>query len=161
MTPRIEHLIEKKLIGKRLKMSLSDDKTQELWQSFMSRRKEIKNCITTELYCMQVYDISVDYTNFNQNTEFEKWAVTEVSDFDTVPDGMETYKLGGGKYAVFIHKGNSDTFYKTSQYIHETWLPNSEYVLDYREHFEILGEKYKRNDVNSEEEIWIPIKEKD
>jgi AraC family transcriptional regulator len=38
-------------------------------------------------------------------------------------------------------------------------LPLSkEYELDDRPHFEILGDKYKNNDPNSEEEIWIPIK---
>ncbi len=39
-------------------------------------------------------------------------------------------------------------------------LPNSEYELENRPHFEVLGEKYKNNDPNSEEEIWIPIKKK-
>jgi len=32
--------------------------------------------------------------------------------------------------------------------------------LDNRPHFEVLGEKYKNGDPESEEEIWIPVKEK-
>ncbi|MFM9945765.1 MAG: GyrI-like domain-containing protein, partial [Bacteroidia bacterium] len=44
--------------------------------------------------------------------------------------------------------------------IYGTWIPNSEYNLDNRPHFEILGEKYKNNHPDSEEEIWIPIKPK-
>ena len=36
----------------------------------------------------------------------------------------------------------------------------SKYSIDNRPHFEIIGEKYKNNDPNSEEEIWIPIKPK-
>ncbi|WP_371811654.1 GyrI-like domain-containing protein [Flavobacterium sp. M31R6] len=40
-----------------------------------------------------------------------------------------------------------------------TWIPNSKYDLDHRPHFEILGAKYKKDDPNSEEEIWVPIKE--
>ncbi|MEP1984886.1 MAG: GyrI-like domain-containing protein, partial [Maribacter dokdonensis] len=40
------------------------------------------------------------------------------------------------------------------------WIPNSEYQLDGRPHFEVLGAKYKNNDPNSEEEVWIPIKAK-
>jgi AraC family transcriptional regulator len=32
--------------------------------------------------------------------------------------------------------------------------------LDNRPHFEILGEKYKQGSPDSEEEIWIPVKEK-
>ncbi len=63
-----------------------------------------------------------------------------------------------GLYAVFIHKGDASTAPKTFEYIFGTWLPNSEYLLDNRPHFEILGEKYKNEDPNSEEEVWIPIK---
>lgn len=158
MTPRIEILLEKKLIGKRLQMSLANNKTKELWQSFMPRRKEIQNSIGTDLYSMQVYD-SLYFTTFDSNNRFEKWATIEVKDFHTIPDEMETFTLPSGLYAVFFYKGlNTDT--QIFQYIFGTWLPNSEYVLDNRPHFEILGEQYKNNDPNSEEEIWIPIKEK-
>jgi AraC family transcriptional regulator len=157
MEPRIETLTEKKLIGKRLTMSLSDNKTRELWQSFMQRRKEIKNNIGTGLYSMQVFDPSY-FKNFNPNTKFEKWATIEVTDFNTVPDVMETITLPSGLYAVFLHKGAASTGPKTFQYIFGTWLPGSDYVLDKRPHFEILGEKYKNEDPDSEEEIWIPVK---
>ena len=46
---------EKKLISKRLKMSLADNKTGELWRSFMPRRKEITNNLTSDLISMAVY----------------------------------------------------------------------------------------------------------
>jgi AraC family transcriptional regulator len=158
MTPRIEILSEKKLIGKRLQMSLANNKTKELWQSFMPRRKEIQNSIGTDLYSMQVYD-PFYFNTFDPNNLFEKWATIEVTNFDTIPDEMETFTLPSGLYAVFFYKGsNTDT--QIFQYIFGTWLPNSEYVLDNRPHFEILGEKYKNSNPNSEEEIWIPIKEK-
>ncbi|MGE5679943.1 MAG: GyrI-like domain-containing protein [Bacillota bacterium] len=158
--PRIETLPEKKLIGRHLKMSLSNNRTSELWRSFMPLRIEIKNSVTDDLFSMQVYGSSFDFKNFNPDLEFEKWAAVEVSDFDSIPDGMEPYTLIGGLYAVFIHKGAASTGYKTFQFIFGTWLPKSEFELDNREHFEILGEKYKNDDPESEEEIWIPIKHK-
>lgn len=161
MQARIETLPEKKLIGKHLSMKLSNNKTFELWQSFMRDRNAIKNSITTDLLSMQVYDKDLDFKDFNLNTEFEKWAVTEVSDFDNIPDGMEAFTLAGGLYAVFMHKGDTSTAAQTFQYIFGTWLPASDYLLDNRPHFEILGEKYKNNDPNSEEEVWIPIKWKE
>jgi AraC family transcriptional regulator len=34
------------------------------------------------------------------------------------------------------------------------------FEVDDRPHFEILGIRYRNNDPNSEEEIWIPIIEK-
>ncbi len=154
MQPRIEILSAKKLVGKRLKMSLAENRTFELWRNFMPRRKEIKNNLTADLFSMQVYEEILVY---NPIAIFEKWAAVEVSDFEHIPEGMESYILAGGKYAVFQQKGHSTDVF---QYIFGTWLPNSDYELDNREHFELLGEKYKNNDPNSEEEIWIPIKEK-
>ncbi|MBL8080020.1 MAG: GyrI-like domain-containing protein [Anaerolineales bacterium] len=154
----METLIEKKLIGKRMTMSLSNNKTGELWRSFMPRRREIGNKLNSEMFSMQVYDGPVDLGNLDQ--EFEKWAAVEVSDFDAIPDGMETFTLKGGLYAVFQYKGSS-TDNTIFQFIFGTWLPNSDYLLDNRPHFEILGEKYKNGDPNSEEDIWIPIKPKE
>jgi AraC family transcriptional regulator len=52
MEPNIELLAEKKLIGKRMTMSLSNNKTGELWQSFMPRRKEIQNNLTNDMISM-------------------------------------------------------------------------------------------------------------
>lgn len=48
MQPRIETLKEKKLIAKRMKMSLTDSKTGELWGKFVPRSKEIANRLTTK-----------------------------------------------------------------------------------------------------------------
>ena len=42
----------------------------------------------------------------------------------------------------------------------EPGYQNRLYILDNRPHFEVLGGKYKNNDSNSEEEIWIPVKQK-
>lgn len=160
MNPLIKTLPEKKLIGKRLRMSLAENRTGELWRSFMPRRNEIQNKTTTDLISMQVYDPSFDFQNFNLAAEFDKWAVVEVSDFGTIPNGMESLILPGGLYAVFIHKGPASEGERTFRYIFGTWLPASDFVLDNRPHFEILGENYKPDSPDSEEEIWIPVKNK-
>jgi AraC family transcriptional regulator len=159
MIPRIQVLAEKKLIGKRMSMSLAENKTIELWKSFMPRRKEIINTVGKELFSMQIYP-PMYFENFNPDVEFEKWAAVEVSDNNSVPEEMEKFVLIGGLYAVFIHKGPASEGPKTFQYIFGTWLPNSEYLIDSRPHFEILSEKYKNDQPDSEEEIWIPIKAK-
>jgi AraC family transcriptional regulator len=156
MNVRIETSTEKKLMGMRLTMSLSNNKTGDLWARFMKQRKEIQNNIDTNLYSMQIYD-PLYYTNFNPAAVFEKWATVEVTDFDLVPPEMETYTLTEGLYAVFSYKGAASEGAKAFQYIFTIWLPNSIYTLDNRPHFEILGTKYKNEDPDSEEEIWIPI----
>ena len=127
----------------------------------MLRRKEIKNSIGTDLFSVQVYSPTTIFENFTPHTPFEKWAAVEVSDFNTIPDGMEAYTLTGGLYAVFLHKGAAGTAPETFQYIFTEWLPASEYLFDNsRAQFEIMGEKYKNNHPDSEEEVWVPIKKK-
>lgn len=158
MKPKIKTCKEKKLVGKRLRMSFADYRIGELWKSFGSARKEITNNLNNELISMTVYQ-PTHFSNFKPTNEFEKWATVEVSDFDSVPHALETFILPGGLYGVLDYKGLS-TDHSIFQYLFETWLPDSDYVLDNRPHFEVLGEKYKNNDPDSEEEIWIPIKDK-
>jgi AraC family transcriptional regulator len=159
MLPEIINLTSKKLIGMHLDMCLAENKTAALWQRFMPRRKEIVRAVGNDLYALQVYPASFDFKIFSPIEVFEKWATVEVSDYEVIPHGMEAYPLIGGLYAVFHYKGlstDTDIF----QYIYGEWLPQSTvYVLDNRPHFEVLGEKYKNNDSDSEEDIWIPIKE--
>jgi len=156
MEPQINKILKKKYIGIRLKMSIANNKTGELWRSFMPARKKIKNNINSELVSLQIYD---EGFNFNSDTQYEKWALAEVTDFKNVPKNMEPFTLESGLYAVFHYKGNSNDT-RIFRYIFTKWLPKSTYQLDNRPHFEVLGEKYKNNDPNSEEEIWIPIKKK-
>jgi AraC family transcriptional regulator len=159
MQPRIVTLNEKKLIGKRIKMSFSNNKTYELWRSFMPRKKDIRNVISSDLYSIEVYGRAF-FDNFSPETEFEKWAAVEVTDFNTVPDDMESITLSGGLHAVFLYQGPASAASKLYQYILGTWLPGSDFLLDNRPHFALMGPKYKNEDPNSEEEIWIPIKRK-
>ena len=96
---------------------------------------------------------------FHPKNEFERWATVEVTHYDHVPPDMESFDLIGGLYAVFEYKGPSGDP-SIFQYIFDIWLPASDYDLDNRPHFEVLGERYQSNKPESEEEIWIPIKKK-
>jgi AraC family transcriptional regulator len=156
MENRIEHLEEKKLIGKRMTMSFAANTTADLWKSFMPQRHEILHGVGDELYSTQIYPKNF-FENFNPMTPFEKWAALEVSDIREIPPGMEATVLPAGLYAVFLYKGPANSP-APFQYIFQTWLPASGYELDTRPHFELLGEHYKNNDPNSEEELWIPVR---
>lgn len=158
MKPRIEILKQKKLVGLNMKLSLANYNIVTLWKRFGPRRKEITNNLTSDLISLAIYTPN-HFKDFNPTNEFERWATVEVSDFDEVPSGMDTFELQGGLYAVFDYKGlNTDN--AIYRYIFEGWLPNSVYKLDHRPHFEMLGAKYKNNDPDSEEEIWIPIQKR-
>ena len=157
MTPRIEKLSKKKLLGISLTMSVLNNKTGQLWGEFGPRIQEIKNRTSQDKISMQVYPSSY-FEGFNPKLEFDKWATVEVEDFNQIPKGIKVFELEGGLYAVFDYKGlSSDN--SIFQYIYTEWLPKSNYILDDRPHFEVLGPNYNNNDPESEEDIWIPIKE--
>lgn len=157
MESRFETLTEKKFVGNRVMMSSADNKTFDLWRNFMPQRKAIQNVVGTELYSIEVYPKGF-FERFDPNAEFEKWAAVEVADFETVADGLEIIVVPGGDYAVFSYKGLSGEGAKAYRYIFAEWLPKSGYSLDSRPHFAKMGEKYKNDDPNSEEELWIPVK---
>ena len=154
--PQIVQGPERKIVGVSQKMSLATHDVARLWGVFMPRRKEIQNTISKELLSLAIYSED-HFISFDPNRVFEKWAGVEVSAFPKRPSSMEAVVIPSGLYAVFHYKGRStdQTIYR---YIFQQWLPKSGYELDNRPHFEILGEKYRNNDPESEEEIWIPIR---
>ena len=157
MTPKIVSIPAKKLIGYSIEMSLLDNQTQTIWQLFMPRLKEIKNAVSADLFSLQNYPDDY-FTNFTPETIFTKWAAVEVKNFENIPEGFEKLEIPSGKYAVFLHKGNTEMFSKTAQYIYTEWFPNSGFQLDNKPHFEVLGDNYLGHEnPESEEEIWIPI----
>ena len=160
MQPKIEMLEEKKLIGQKLRMSLAHNKTGELWRSFMPRRGEIKNPAGPELFSVEVFGDPDYFRNFDPAREFEKWAAVAVADFETVPEGMESLIVPAGLYAVFHYKGRPSEAQPTFQYIYGQWLPASGYLLDNRPHLAVMGAKYKGEDPESEEDLWIPVQKK-
>lgn len=160
MEPRIELLNEKKLIGKKVRMSFSNDRTVELWKSFGPMKKEIKKSVSPDLYSVDIYNDTRFFVDFNPSKEFDKWAAMEVNDFEEIPEGLEQLVIPRGQYAVFHYKGNPSEAAKTFQYIYGVWLPGSEYEMDDRPYFALMGEKYKGEHPDSEEEFWVPIKNK-
>jgi AraC family transcriptional regulator len=159
MDPKIETLNELKLVGMKTKMSFANNKTRELWQSFMPRKKEIIQAVDIELYSVEVYDPGF-FKNFSPANEFEKWAAVKVKTLETVPQNMDSLIIHAGEYAVFHYKGKPSEGQKFYQFIYTQWLPGSGYELDNRPHFALMGEKYKGEDPESEEDIWIPIQKK-
>lgn len=158
MDYKVVEIPGRKLIGYSIEMSLVENKTNEIWKKFMPRLKEITNAKSADLYSLQVYPNNY-YLEFSPFTTFTKWAAIEVKDFENIPENFEQFKLPTGKYAVFLHKGNTEQFVQTAQYIYEEWLPNSGFELDNRPHFELLGDNYLGHEnPDSEEEIWVPIK---
>ena len=138
-------------------MSFLKDQTAELWKAFMPFRNAVPHRVGTHYMSMQVYPAE-SAGNITPTSIFRKWAVVEVSEVYALPDGMVSYDLSGGKYAVFIHHGPASAFGETMKHIFQVWLPSSGFQIDSREHFELLEEGYSPSDPQAREEIWIPIK---
>ena len=160
MEPKIIITKEIKLVGMRTKTSINNSKTVGLWKQFMPRKEEISNIRNKWYYSVQRYDADLKMKNFTPDTVFETAAAVEVKSFKDIPQNMESFVIQEGTYAVFMHKGATETFHKTADFIFSVWLPNSKYELDNnRKHFEIMKEKYLGPDnPDSEEEVWVPIK---
>lgn len=158
--PEIRMLRPKLLVGKHLNMNLQNNRTAELWRSFMPMRHQLLHKVTSDLISMQVYPDQFKFVPFNIAANFEKWATVEVSKVENLPEGFDTFELTGGEYAVFLYKGavvNAAPFFRM---IFEEWLPASGFELRQAPHFELLGEKYSNTSPDSEEEIWIPVNKK-
>lgn len=157
LEPVIEKIEAKKLVGKSISMSLMDNKTFDLFSEFMPIRNKISNTVSNDIFEVLVYD-EIYFKTFNPNNTFTKWATVEVSVVEDLPNGTSLLNLASGLYAMFTYKGLAKDIGTLMTYIYSDWLPKSEYELDHRPHFNILGAKYKNNNPESEETVWIPIK---
>lgn len=157
--PKIESLQQKTIVGMRMRLNFANFAVGSLWARFMPRCATVKNRIGKELFSLAVYPENFSFSKggFNAEIYFERWAGVEVESPKDMPDEMESLVVPAGLYAIFHYKGlNTDT--SIYEYIHGEWLPGSPYVLDTRPHFELLGEKYRNGDPNSEEDIYIPVR---
>ncbi len=157
MKTSIESRAETKLIGKKIRMSHAINKTQFLWQDFMTNNKEIKNAFGSDLYSVEVYDRNF-LGKYSPHVSYEKWAAVKVSTIDAISDGFESVILPKGRYAVVLYKGKASKAGKLYQYMLSTLIPNSDLQLDHRPHFANMGEKNKNDHEDSEETLWFPIR---
>ncbi|MFM7671956.1 MAG: GyrI-like domain-containing protein [Bacteroidota bacterium] len=143
-----------RLAGFYKEMSLIDNHTVTLWQSFIPHLRSLKHRVGQHLISLQEYPPDY-FESFQPGRSFKKWALAEVSSIEE--SGEFEYITVHGMYAVFSYQGTPVDFSVAFQQILFEWLPNSGFQLDQRPHFEWLGKKYKRNEPTSEEEVWVPI----
>ncbi len=98
--------------------------------------------------------------------EFDYYMGVEVSNYNEIPEGMETITIPAGNYAVtsFTKRGNMDVL-MTVKYITEKWIPENGYTEDhqkpgciyYEESF-ITGYEESGYDGNLTAKVFIPVK---
>ena len=155
--PKIIDYPKTRLIGSRLRMSFSADRTSELWRGFGIVRPTVEGRLGGESYSVKVYDASYSFKRSDPTAEFDKWAAVAVSDDSDVSVGLESLIIPAGKYAEFIHKGPASAAPNIFGYIFSEWLPSSAFELDLRPHFEILPEDYDPFAKDAIERVLIPV----
>jgi len=158
MIPVVKQMSDKLIVGRKIATSSAQYIPFELWSKFMPKRKEILHTVSAALYSVQVFQENTFLSStFNENTLFDMWAAVEVSKFEHIPTDMESTILVGGAFVTFILKGEKPTLTDHYNYLINDWLPKEGYRIDNRAHFQVMGDTFKRNDPNSEEEVRIPI----
>ena len=141
------------LCGASAPMTLRTFTPWTLWSKVMPQLSRVSNRKNKDLISLRSFE-GIPVFGPTGDPNFTYWGGAEV----TGPNvGLEHLEIPPGAYAVFHYKGlSSDS--SVWRYIYNEWLPNSPWELDHRPHFERLGAKYKNEDPNSEEDIYIPVR---
>jgi len=155
----ISHIEPKLLAGQKIWTSISSQETAKLWAPFRRAIREKEGLSPKKFYSIGRYGREMSIESFSIDSFFEKCAAIEIP-LAECPVGFEEIKLEGGLYAVFSHRGSVTKFQATLQYFMLSWLPESNYQLDDRSHFETFDETYDPFAEDSVELVHIPIIEK-
>ena len=160
LNPSIQIFPTTKLIGQKITTSFAQDQTLELWRNFAPRKKEIKNKVNSDSYAVKIYPNTTFFQQFDPTRTFEKWAAVPVTNFDNITDCLDKLIIPVGIYAIFTYRGKPSDAMDTFRYMYGEWLPSSQYEMDNRPYFALMGDRYKGEHPDSEEEFWVPIRPK-
>jgi len=123
----------------------------KLWSRFIPRAQEIKSRAAAA-------SLGLCISEGFDDCKFAYLACVEVSNADSIPEGMVARSVPASKYLVFTHKGSVDELGKTYDFIYGTYIPNSTYEIASMVDFELYDERFNPNSPDSELDIYIPIK---
>ncbi len=157
--PKIITLPETHLLGHSIQTTLTKNESKQLWTTFRQDLSKTAYSAAHTFYNVHQYKNLDFFKQYSPNTEFIKWACTKLNPDLACPDGFKSLQIETGLYAIFEHHGSVLDFNRTMTFILQEWLPNSEYVLDHRAHFEVLDHRYLGPmNPDSVEDVYIPIK---
>ena len=161
MTVDVVELNEIHLAGMFTTMSLQRNTTYQLWNKFMKSYIGAGLPRDANMYSVSDYGTSIIDGSFSPALEYQKWACAEEHPELMKLAGVHTLVIPAGLYATLEHHGEARMIGNTIGKFYSQWLPDSDYVLDERLHFELMGERYLGHEnPNSVEELFIPVKHK-
>lgn len=154
--PKIESINSKQLVGLSCEVSLIENTTEALFSQFIPYKLRCALQNNATVFEVLLYD-STYFSAFKPEKTFVKWATIEANDCATVPSSFKSIQIPQGLYAVFSFRGRVADFPKYMQFIFTEWLPNSDYSIDHRPHFNVLDTAFKKGDSHTNEMVYIPI----
>ncbi|WP_096187688.1 AraC family transcriptional regulator [Evansella halocellulosilytica] len=125
-----------------------------LWEYFHSRVNEVEGRINPFIS----YGIG---RPLKDGSHFTYTACVEVESSNvSIPDGFVNFDVSGGTYAAFQHKGSAENISKLGNYIYGSWIPSSNYHVNFGVEIEVYDERNEQKDDHISTEIWVPVKEK-
>lgn len=123
----------------------------ELWRNFSPHIGKIPGQIGNESYGACI-------STGQHGEEFLYAAAVRVAPETPAPAGMVTHDVPGGRYAVFTHRGSTDTIKDTVEYIWTVWLGENG-TCEYRmaPDFEYYDERFDPAAERGEMDIYIPV----
>ena len=150
MEPKIVDRPAFTVVGVKYHGKNENNEIPQMWQAFGPWAAKIQHIVNPSI----CYGISA---NMDQSTgEFDYIAGVEVDSVADIPEGMVTWDLPGGTYAVVTC--TLPTIGETFQYIYHTWLPQSGYQCTGTPDYELYDEKFDPQDPSSTFDLYIPIK---
>jgi AraC family transcriptional regulator len=152
MDPKIIFLPEIRIVGMKYRGRNEHEEIPRLWREFWPRHKEIEGQKET----VAAYGV---ITNFDSdNGEFDYCAGLEVSEEKAVPRDMVFITVPPQTYAIF--DCTLPTLMETMEYIHNDWLPESQYRRSDGPEFEFYDERFDVDQNRYEMSVYIPIEGK-
>jgi AraC family transcriptional regulator len=149
MEPKIINRTAFTVVGMHVHGKNEQNEIPRLWQVLGPRVEEIKNMVPAS----PAYGISA---NMDTATgEFDYVAGFEVSSVEGIPEGMVSWTIPGGKYAVFTC--TLPTLGDTFRHAYQTWMPQAGYRPAGSPEFEVYDEHFDPQVPESEFEVYIPI----
>jgi AraC family transcriptional regulator len=157
---RIVEMPEIKLVGMEHSASTKDMQNYSddayLVHSFLAQCHKIKSVLAgpSSLYTFATFRYGIE--------EATSFCGLQVAEFDGIPDGMVAKILPSGDYAMFIHRGIIlRQIHKTTDCFYLSWLPKSEYDLNYQGNDKKIviyrSTEKTTNMENSEIDMFVPV----
>jgi AraC family transcriptional regulator len=151
MEPQIIDRAGMTVVGMKHRGRNEHNEIPHLWEQFAPRMAEVSSISPAAYGLMYNYDPATG--------EYDYLAGVQVDSSAVVPEGMASWEVPAGTYAVFPCTLN--TIRQTFDHIYNTWLPNSGYERTDAPEFEYYGADYDPNDDDSPMYVYIPVRSRD